>query len=653
MVENISIRNSFGLYLRLIVCAAIGGIAGWSLYSDLYQAHWRGTQPVTGLVKSQFFQVKRKSSESFLWNRLSEGQFVYLRDSVFAGPESSVTLNLNDGSVLEIGENSLVVLSQTETLSPSHMRGNFILRNPNGDKELIVDSTGKLSQKELTARLLSPPAEEINYTSHESDMPKSITFQWSRPKNEAPLQLAISTDKNFSSESTRVLELPFEATQTKVSLTPGKYFWRLLQNQEPITEVRKFRITRFVSFSPTFPNQIREVEQWGESGQTEFRWNPSTAIPDSTPTWIIVANDSAFKNEVMREPVAPSAGRAIIGDLPEGVLYWRLLTTISGTEHVSASQSFRIKKSKILPVELKQDTLSEGGPLPERYLFSWDFAIPQAEFEITLQRIENNETRQVFQKRVKGLTTEWKTPEPGSYQWQVKAFRNQMLMGSSDWGNITFFNAVAITLKQPAPQERITHWEQPTKINFDWKSPEKKPAHLFLIEIATDASFKKVVHSTETQSPPYLASDFTPADGSYFWRVKALDTNRRIQNMSFAAHFSYELPPLLKSPNLIHPKDGLDIAVLRSETDPFLDWEPIEGAINYEVSLRSEKTKNTLQEIVNKPTMSLKGFGAGKYAWSVRAIDRIQRKGEPGVWRTFTLHFGQLPAPKSVISEVQ
>ena len=96
---------------------------------------------------------------------------------------------------------------------------------------------------------------------------------------------------------------------------------------------------------------------------------------------------------------------------------------------------------------------------------------------------------------------------------------------------------------------------------------------------------------------------------------------------------------------------------------PVASWSEVRDAEAYELTLYSGAANGgrdpasgriLMRKIVPKTSFELKGLGPGQYLWTVKAIDRLKRRGSPMALRSFSVTYGEvLGAPESVSPEVQ
>src|SRR5688572_15295822 len=91
-----------------------------------------------GTVTACDSDARRRHSDSYLWSRLSQGQPVFRRDSIRVGPQGFANVELKDGTKIELGENSLVIIDDPKTLALRFVRGSFIVADERGERAVSV-----------------------------------------------------------------------------------------------------------------------------------------------------------------------------------------------------------------------------------------------------------------------------------------------------------------------------------------------------------------------------------------------------------------------------------------------------------------------------------------------------------------------------------
>jgi len=647
-------RGWFKIFVVSLFCIIGAGLSGYLLYCDLFQISLGGRGKTMAVVENQNALVKRRASSSYLWNRTQKGQDIYQRDSILVGPESSAALRLKEGSLLEIGENSLIRLDDLQQLNQNYMRGAFIVRSEKGDQKLTIDKSGKVKKETLTVRLLLPAAQAKMYTL--PGKPGAVTFRWKPFRNDVNnLSLQVSADDAFPAMRTQSFAIVDSGvTEKTVTLAPGRYFWRLTGPEAPVTESRSVRVAEAQPMKPVWPT-TRPVETWKESGTVDFRWVPSASseILQQGDHHLDVARDAEFKEIVRSEKVSGIAGSYRLTELPEGEYFWRVRSRFGDVAVTAPGQKITLQKVSKLPVTLLQPEANYASLPPEKVTFRWDFDRLDAQFSLEIERRKGDQWHPLTAIKSSRRQLGWKKPNPGEYRWRVVArpSKGDDVMGESEWREVSFFEMKPLVTLLPAAHQKFQFWTTPESVEIKWE-PVAGANLEYEVEYSLSAGLKHQVQRVRTRESSFSLDGKTLVAGIYYWRVKAMASSNQPATLSEIQSFELSPFPLLAAPANAFPKSGETLAVMQMEKDPDLGWDAVPEAASYEVTLKNAKGI-ALTEKITEPAFSLKGFSAGKYDWSVRALDRAGRRGEEMAWRQFTLHFGPLPAPKSVISEVK
>jgi hypothetical protein len=436
-----------------ITCLLGAGAGGFFLYQDLHEQAGLGNGTPVGKVERRESQVRRKSSNSYVWNHVQSSESLYKKDSIQTGKGSAVSIRLNDGSVLDIGENSLVVMDDVANIALNFIRGSIVVHKADGDSKISVGKDGKQKVEELSARLIKPEP-LARYFVNPKDL-KSVVFQWElRSKTQHDtVTVQVSKDKRFIPQSTRTLAVPAQAPFVKESLAPGDYYWRVLSKGVPLTETRGFKVLSVAPLSPIWPAQAQKVIAQGEE-TSQFRWlvQKSSHAEEVDVTLgehrIEVGRDPDFKSSVVNEAINPVTGRYSASHLSDGTFYWRIRSKYSDFVVLSPSKMFEFKrvvkppdlppkKEPLLPAPvwakpafgstwnlLEEATLSEA---------SWE-EVPGADsYEITvyLDAKASNERKLILKEATDKTKISLKSLKPGDYQWSVRALDKKKRPGDA------------------------------------------------------------------------------------------------------------------------------------------------------------------------------------------------------------------------------
>jgi hypothetical protein len=350
-------RGDWQTLIVTFICLTGASAGGVLLYRDINEIGSKGTGKPLGTVEKRESKVRRKAGASYIWTNVNVNEELFLKDSIQTGPGSAAAVRLPDGSVLDVGEDSLVVMDDTANLSLNFLRGSVVVHNADGDKKISVDRDGKTQVEELSVKLISPPS-LAHYFVLGKDL-KSLRFEWQlRSKTLVDsFTFQLSRDKFFSAPNTESINTILEKNgggdnrnqNVSTTLRAGKYYWRVMSQNRVITEVRQLSVLRAAPLQPIFPAQAQKIASLSPDTAVQFRWvnfrnvASDEADPSHGDHRIEVSQDSNFNNLIANESINPTTGLFSIHHLPDGTLYWRIRSTYEDFKVVSAGKAFEFK----------------------------------------------------------------------------------------------------------------------------------------------------------------------------------------------------------------------------------------------------------------------------------------------------------------------
>ncbi len=601
--------------------------------------------------------VRRRASSSFLWTGLKSGDTLYRKDSVRIGAGGSAELRFSDGSILELGEDSLVIVDSLKLLALKFVRGSFILRSSEGDKEISVASSGEVVTKPLSIRLLEPAAARRFYSVGEK---AGIDFKWETKTGAPGTVIEISSAKKFAKATTRVFPIPDGTSgEMKISLPPGAWRWRIGASESSLTETRSFRIDAVARLKAIAPDPARPLVLWGEESSVLFRWLAAPTDLAGTHT-LQVAEDPAFARPIAAEPVDASAGKASLPKLPAGKFFWRIASRYPGLETTSEPSPLVIERVKQIPISPNSPEAGAALEFRPRLRLSWDFAGEGVEFAGELKPVGSDG------KEGTGITFHsaaasylWRPPAPGRFSWRVLALKDGQTVGVSPWAQFTLFTGTPIALTAPADGRNFYSWDKLPPVTLSWEGEKNlapksdKGGFVYHVRLARDAELREGALDSTTAKTELDADALAAAPGTWFWKVELNDETGRTVKSSRVSHFYRGLPPPLAAPALKSPAAGAVFNVVDTGRDPVVEWGSVDDARGYVLSV-TQGGKVVRELATEERSRELKGLPAGKYGWSVRAVDPKSRKGDASPARELQIDYGKpLKAPDSSDVEVE
>ncbi len=394
-----------------------------------------------------------------------------------------ILLFINNPSRLEIAENSLFSISETEKeIIIDFKKGELFVNSQKNfsDKKIILkvglkffvlESTdvfvrgysaggfeiqvdyGKLTMQQdekvstFTKGQVIVFKNSRDYTVQESDVQFStpfnfdryfveasdvvdVRFAWTAPQRLSYAQIYIgekpSEMKPFYSKPTRLVKSEF-----LLSLGKGTYYWRLALYDDPkkaavtVTKLQKFFVEPLIRIQPIYPEANSELPMLSDKTNVQFQWdNPSQL----EKVFIEVAEDKNFSKLVIHEAILNK--NYFFSDFnSEGEFYWR----VNGFPFKSAelmtgvARKFKISKNpKKNPIQIifpsQGVTLTQNMLKNSDVVLEWNSSIKVNRFKVTVEGPKERKSKsKTFEYSVEGHQLKVNQLESGTYSWSVQA----------------------------------------------------------------------------------------------------------------------------------------------------------------------------------------------------------------------------------------
>jgi hypothetical protein len=181
---------------------------------------------------------------------------------------------------------------------------------------------------------------------------------------------------------------------------------------------------------------------------------------------------------------------------------------------------------------------------------------------------------------------------------------------------------------------------------FSWDPVAGADKYNFVL--AADDSFNSPVYqlngTKNTRATPYN----TVPNGTYYWRVQAVDADGNVSNWSDARSIE---KLWADSPTLTAPDDA---ATISFPDEPLvLKWDPVPGAAKYHVYISADPDPSTSTLVTGSDPLETQATNAAPrlllpsntYYWSVTPLDAKDNEGEPSEVRSFTWEWPSATTP--------
>ena len=438
----------------LVTGVIIAGICAllWLFAVDINAVSTRSGQKPLGTVVFKKLSATRRPSDALGWERIKNNSPIYNADTLRTENSSEATVYFDDGTSLDISENSMLHLdfggsvrnlefikgeisvggSKAESkyaisstagtitvgkdslatfsrnegkVSVDVSRGDATLTRADGttqtiaqNQELQVDlknGAAQLIDRPIVALMPETNARILSYSGKEAAT--DIRFSWqpgnaanAKPAGEKPYTLEISASKDFADggEKHSVTEL-----SARVPVKPGTWYWRVRDVSANVSPVRKFSIASAQLPQQTFPDDGAEYRFRTVKPEIYFAW---TAMDEANAYLFELSSDSSFTN--LRIKTRVEATGISIRDLDEGTWYWRVKPVHDFTETGAiprlAARRIRLVQNGRMEAPVVSTPL-EGTLFPVQELtdkgisFAW---IPQSDavsYELAISRSQD------------------------------------------------------------------------------------------------------------------------------------------------------------------------------------------------------------------------------------------------------------------------
>ncbi|GIL16597.1 MAG: hypothetical protein BroJett040_03480 [Oligoflexia bacterium] len=659
------------------------GIFSYLLYDDSILSGFfqqKGGTPIGQLTEiSQ--DVRQKYNHDFAWNKVRKIQKVHLGDSIFTGPDSSVTVITPDGSSLDIKENSLVVFNKTDNQLSLGLKFGSLTGKLNG--EIHIDGIeSKLSGKNAAFEMSTGSSGKVKITPKSGDLfsvtksgatkvstsvvatkagikkytdIKDIPLALARPLKGATVKIKTNED-NFPIEGSNVdfiwksksgkdseyyvivstdKELSQIAYQTKTKekqistsdLKPGSYYAAIREVFDGKT-ISQSDIVHFnVEYQSTvqfadIPAPILSTEvlnlQTDGSSPSVISWTPSNGAKEYL---IEYSTDPSFKKK--KSYKSQTSSIALTG-LEEGTYYYRVIPlTESGQRgHASQAQQFQVTHvAELQAPELSTEVVEFKTSNNKPFSLSWkpQDNVDQYQVEISPSKDMNNP--QIFQTKTNKYTLQKQAP--GLYYYKVKALGVNGKPGPES--SLAKFSIVDDKRTREIASTTAPHIDsaQLTYIIGSQKYPKAnwKPisgVNQYIVEVSSDPQFTSK-KSYNTKEATYTFKEEVP--GTYYFRISNfVDKNKAGPHGQVGRLMVATEKPVLTpvEPKQYLPKDVSD----KGPPENFIvKWSSITQANSYMIQLSTDSNFTSVKKYQSTtPTATLTLPETGEYFWRVQAL---------------------------------
>lgn len=663
-------RTAIVIPLLFLIISIFSGL----LYLSLTKKVDSGDNPVIGVLTFKVRTIQRKYDNQVVWESITSSTEIKNKDTIRSEELSDAVLTLEDGTEIQIGENSMILVDFSDkkwnlnfaygsVAAKGMEEGGASLNIKSGDSiievgkgELSLNKSGdnlNLTVQSGEAKFRRGDTEETltkNQTARITDEAlriKNQAYQLLSPKNGIALVtdskeriIDFSWEKTSGSNSNPRFELAtdlgfrrkiysksIQTTSYSQSLKPGVYYWRLVykneSGKEDYSSVSRFNLIRnegIRSFTPS-NGSVVSFSTGVSRSPILFSWSKAEIVGSYR---VEVSESNSFSNIVSSKETTSTS--IALSDLKEGKHYFRVIgksylpdepDIISPVSEFSISSKISLDNPK--PIEPSNNrTLTIASIDESGILFSWKDQQEYSKYRIQVSSNSNLESTIIDETLSKNYYRWITSYSPGKYYWKITGITKSGESKESDIFTYSLTNKVQLTLLSPGNGVKLEYIE-PGTVKFSWK-PIPIPGKVSL-DVSTTASFDKNIFSENVSGTNHSLN--LPRPGLYYWRIRW--ENSGIESISTVSSFYTE--GKITAPKILFPTNNSTVDMTNQESLSF-SWSKVNEAELYEIvlvettSLRERDVINLKLRGTNYIINDLTKLSQGRFRLEIKAIKK-------------------------------
>ena len=380
-------------------------------FMNIYSSfNYTATQKLGTLIFKKR-SATRKHVDALTWNMLQNNSPVYELDTIRTASQSEASIVFDDGSTLDLLENSLIKLKMKSSNDFGDVvHGSFVVSAKGEKKTLtiqgkqitmdedaeivihkgdgginqievtkgeieVVQEDGELlqvkefqsltipqedSQEKIEVKNISciPLAPQHNVRLLTSKDSYPITFSWNffndgQGAQENASSVIIAKDKEFKNVISKVegklltTEGGSRLWQASSPVELGTIYWQVEYDEDKFSSVRRLTLEKLEQIEPMRPKAENTFYYYDDPPNIVFSWNASDIVSSST---LEISETADFSSPKVRIQVVPTSIE--LSSLTEGSYYWRVFPNIQ--KHVLGKlpepevRSFKVIQKEVL-----------------------------------------------------------------------------------------------------------------------------------------------------------------------------------------------------------------------------------------------------------------------------------------------------------------
>jgi hypothetical protein len=650
------------------------GIFSGLLYRSLTKKVDSGDNPVIGILTFKVRTIQRKYDNQVVWESITSSTEIKNKDTIRSEALSDAILTLEDGTEIQIGENSMILVDFSDkkwnlnfaygtVAAKGTQEGGAGLNIKSGDSvievgkgELSLNKTGdnlslsvtsgeakfRRGEKEETLKenqsaRITEDSMSIKNQAYRLNTPidgstlvvdsleKKIDFSWDKTLATATnSRFELATDLGFRR---KVHSKSIQSMSYSLPLKPGAYYWRLayknVAGKEEYSTVSRFNLLKKEEIRIFTPSNGSEISLSDGASRIPiiFSWSKAEIVGSYR---VEISDTSSFSNILLSKDTTSTS--IALSDLQKGKYFVRIVGKPflpNESDILSPVSDFSIQSKTSLdtprPMEPNNNkTLTIANLQESGVLFSWKDQPEYSSYRIQVSANADLENA-VIDQTINQNFYRWKTSYTlGKYYWKVTGIAKSGESKESEIFQFSLTNTAQITLLRPAKGSKQEYIDSGV-VSFFWK-PIPVSGKLTL-DISKSTNFEQKIISETVSGTSHSIK--LPSPGQYFWRL--IWASGEIQSASEV--FSFNAESSLGSPKIIFPTNNSTVDMTTRESLNF-SWSKVSEADLYQIVLQ-ETTGIREREVMNLKLRDtryelrdLTKLSQGRFRFEVRSIKK-------------------------------
>jgi hypothetical protein len=649
-------------------------VLSFFLYRNLTKKVQSTDNPKIGVLTFKTRTIQRKYDNEVIWESISTTTEIHNKDTIRTEELSDAVLTLEDGTKIQIGENSMILVDFSNnnwnlnfaygTVAANREDGktDSVMNIQSGDTKIVVGGGGLTLDKageNLNVKVdsgqakitsgnkeqqinsdqvasLSKDGMKVSTSNYKLTSPEDrsikviltgkekIIFSWASlgKLNNNSVNFELATDSGFRRV---VFNQKINSNTLSHSLQPGSYYWRLSYKDDTgaqqFTGISRFSLVQKENLKIFSPNkgQIFTHLPGIESAPINFSWSKAEVVSSYN---IQISKNEDFSNIFLQKETLNNS--ISFSDLPEGDFYTRVIgkSSIEGiSELVSGINNFSINSRSDLEKPLLYEP-SNGKSvskltIPESGLFfSWKDSSDFENYQFILadnSNFSNPIIDKIVDSNFQKVTNELTSEK---YYWKIIGNSKSGNKKESETFQFQVSESVNLVLLRPVNGSKIDLTDD-SKVILSWKPfPNIGTAS---IEISKSLKWDQAIKREKITSSSYTFNVETP--GIYYWRLIWEGGKDNIYSEPFSFVASKKLSP----PKLLSPirNQTVDMTVKDSLNFQWSNVEDIDlyHLIVYDVAgIKEREVINIKVKEAKFQLTDLTKLNQGKFRWEVKSL---------------------------------